>query len=688
MTQTAHNLPLPLSSFVGREHELTELARLLQVTRLLTLTGPGGVGKTRLALRLADEVVRADGYPGGVTWVELADVADGAVVPYAVATSLGVREAPERDVLDTLTDTLRSLSTVLLILDNCEHLLSACVSLTEALLRACPNLTMLTTSREPLRIGGEVIWQIPPLSVPTDGLDSTAKNITAGELGQYEAAQLFVARATSALPTFRLSDDNAVPIGRLCQRLDGLPLAIELAAARVGLLSVTDITARLEDALALLTRGSAVAPPRHQTLRAAIDWSYSLLSAAEQTLFRRLSVFAGGFSLAAAESIAAGGGLAAEAILDTLADLVDKSLVVLVSHPGHAAASTRYRLLETIRQYAGEKLAASGEADVIRDRHLARYLALAERAVPELKGPNCPHWLQLLDDEHDNLRAALRWSQTPLHAADGLRLAAALHWYWERRGTFTEGRGWLHAALQQADTSDAGDDIRHARASALLGAATLAFGQSDGAAAATYAQESVALFRTLSDAPGLTLALLRLGFASGPMTERGRAALSEALALGETSEDKWVRAITHYVAGQGAYFRGDYAAARPPLETALRLVREVGDRLMLPRVLATLGGLDLAVGDYAQARAWVEEALTLVRETDDLRAIALVAGGLGDVARCQGNYARAADAYNESLALFQRLRNDADIPALLHNLGYVALGQATWRAPARCLLKA
>ncbi len=670
-----HGLPLQLSSFIGRQHELAELASLLSTTRLLTLTGPGGVGKTRLALALAAELMRVDMYPDGVCWVELADVADPALVPQVVATSLAVREQPGRAVLDLVIDRLRR-AKVLIVLDNCEHLRRACVSLADTLLRACPDLVILATSREPLRIVGETVWQTPPLSLPTPSLTTgDVESMTAAEIEQSEAAQLFVARATSSLPGFRVSAENALPIARLCRQLDGLPLALELAAARVRMLSVSEIVGRLEQSLALLTRGSAAASPRQQTLRAAIDWSDSLLSPLEQSLFHRTSVFAGGFSLYAAESICAGGDLAREAILDTLADLVDRSLIVLAAYPGDPTTSARYRLLEIVRQYAGEKLEASGEAHVIRDHHLAWYLALAEQAVPELKGANHARWLRLLDDEHDNMRAALRWSQTGHRVEEGVRLAAALHWYWERRGYFTEGRAWLSAALQQDDTAMRDATLRHARAHALLGAATLAFGQGDGAAAAAYAEESVAMFRETDDRAGLTLALLRLGFAVGPATDQGSEALTEAFRQSETLDDKWVVAITRYVVGQGAYFRGDYPAARASLDMALRLIREVGDRLMLPRVLATRGGLDLGVGQYAQARARLEEALGLVRENDDPRALALVAIGLGDVARCQGDYARAWEAYDESLAVYRKLGNDADIPALQHNLGYVALGR-------------
>ncbi len=619
---------------------------------------------------MAHDLDQTAAYPDGVGWTELADLTDPALAPQAVATALAVQEQAGRPLLQTLVDHLRS-RTALLILDNAEHLLAACTALVDPLLRACPNLTILVTSREPLRLAGETVWQVPPLSVPPalfhQGTPDAAR---AAEAAQSEAVQLFVARVGAALPSFRLTDTNALPSADVCRRLDGLPLALELAAAWTRFLSVDDIARRVEDSLQLLTRGSPTAPPRQQTLRAALDWSYTLLSPPEQTLLQRLAVFAGGFSLEAAETVCAGPALATEEVLETLANLADKSLVVVMPSPG-GQGPARYRLLETIRHYSHEKLAAGGEADSVHDRHLAWYLALAERAVPELKGRAAGEWLRRLELEHDNLRAALGWSQTRGDGEAGLRLAAALHWFWERRGYFSEGRAWLRTLLQSLPSSG----LAGPRANALLGAAALAFDQGDWAEAATYAEASASLFRGLDDTAGLTLALLRLGFAVGPATERGRQLQAEALALSETVEDRWIVGITRYVTGQGAFFRADYAGARPYLEDALRLMREVGDLLFLPRVLSTLGGVDLGQGEYSQARARLEEALALVRATNDPRAQALVAASLGDAARCQGDYARAEEAYQASLALHRQLGNQADIPAIVHSLGYVALGR-------------
>ena len=648
---------------------------MLATTRLLTLTGAGGSGKTRLALRVAHDLAQWGEYPDGVGWIELGDLTDPALVPQAVATALAVQEQTGRPLLQTLVDHLRP-RTVLLVLDNCEHLLEASTALVDPVLRACPSLTILVTSREPLRMGGETVWQVPALSVPTTvAAEGLPQGGLAAEVARYEAVQLFTARATAVLPSFRLSDDNALPVADICRRLDGLPLAIELAAAWVRILGVADIAARVDHALQLLTRGSPTAPPRHQTLRATIDWGYTLLSAPERTLLQRLAVFAGGFGLAAAETVCAGSGLPTEAVLDTLAALIDQSLVVAMPPQDGSAGPARYRLLETIRQYSQEKLAASGEADTVHDRHLAWCLTLAERAVPELKGRESARWLKRLELEHDNMRAALRWSQTTGQVEAGLRLAAALHWFWERAGYLTEGRAWLRSLLLTAPTATDDPALARAHAHALLGGAALAFNQGDWAEAATYAEESAALFRLVDDKAGLTLAVLRLGFAVGPATERGRGLQAEALALSETLEDRWTVAITRYVVGQGAYFRADYTTARRYLEDALRLLREVGDVLFLPRVLSTLGSMDLGLGEYTSARARLEEALALAHGMNDPRARALVASALGDVARCQGDYDRAEAVYQESLALQRALGNQADVSAGLHNLGYVALGQ-------------
>ncbi len=392
------NLPLALSSFIGREKELAEIEKLLADHRLLTLTGPGGCGKTRLALKAAFEV--AEGFEDGAWWVGLASLSDPDIVPQAVAQALSVREAPGRSLNDALVEHLTPRKS-LLILDNCEHLVEGCAGLVDALLRSCPNLKILATSREFLGVGGEVVWATPPLSVPDDH-DAPLPEA----LLRDDAAKLFVERARSVAPAFALTEQNASALARLCRRLDGMPLAIELAAARARVLSVSQIAERLDDRFRLLKSESRTVDPRQRTLRATMDWSHDPLADDERVLFRRLSVFAGGFALEAAEQVCAGEGIERVDVLDLLSRLVDKSLVVAEERGGEA----RYRLLETVRQYGEEKLDESTEEAAATSRHHAGYfLELAEAAEPAMLMPGQEAWMARLELEHDNLRAALGW---------------------------------------------------------------------------------------------------------------------------------------------------------------------------------------------------------------------------------------------------------------------------------------
>jgi predicted ATPase/class 3 adenylate cyclase len=480
-----NNLPLQLTSFVGREREQAEVRRLLTTARLVTLTGTGGCGKTRLALQVGAEL--ADAFADGVWFVDLAPLADPALVPQTVAAVLGVHEVAGRPLLQTVADHLRGRE-LLLILDNCEHLLDACAQLADALLRACPRLRILATSRELLGVAGESAWRVPSLTLPDARQPPAAASLT-----QYEAVRLFIERAVAALPTFAVTNQNAPAVAQLCWRLDGIPLAIELAAARVRMLTVEQIAARLDDRFRLLTGGSRTALRRQQTLQAAIDWSYQLLSEEERLLLQRLAVFAGGWTLEAAEAVGVGASIEGADVLDLLGALVDKSLVVAEGQGAHE----RYRLLETIRQYAGEKLLEAGEVGPIRDQHRDWYVGLAARAEPELTGPGEEEWLGRLEVEHDNLRAALAWSLEG-DPGVGLRLAASLGGFWARHGHLVEGRRWLEAFLTRAPAPDDPEEQR-VRARALRRAGILASDQQDRAAARTFLAESLILFRALGD---------------------------------------------------------------------------------------------------------------------------------------------------------------------------------------------
>jgi predicted ATPase/DNA-binding SARP family transcriptional activator len=488
------NLPVQLTSFVGREAELTEVVHLLQTTRLLTLTGPGGTGKTRLALEAATKVV--DIYPQGVWLVELAPLADPTLVTQTIATTLGVREQPGRPLLDALLDFLRA-KTVLLLLDNCEHLIETCAQLAENLLHVAPALTVVASSREPFVIAGETAYRVPPLTLP----DGHAASLNT--LAQNDCVRLFVERAVAVYPPFRLTAKNAPVVAQIGRRLDGIPLAIELAAARAKVFAPEQIAARLDDRFRLLTGGSRTAMPRHQTLLALIEWSHQLLTVPEQVLLRRLAVFAGGFSLEAAQAV--GGEGVGEDVLETLAHLAEKSLVE-VEDPAEAVEG-RFRLLETIRQYAREKLMEAGEAEQVRDRHLAYFLHFAEEVEPKLRGVEQLTWLERVEREHDNLRAALAWALEGDQSDLALQLVGALEYFWQLRGYLSESQKWLEDALALAEReqnkklavgTDGPTPVERAyRAKAFCAVGTFHLATMNSKSAHTMAEEGLRLWREL-----------------------------------------------------------------------------------------------------------------------------------------------------------------------------------------------
>jgi non-specific serine/threonine protein kinase len=496
-----HNLPAPTSSFIGRTQELEQLLALLNRTRLLTLVGAGGIGRSRLAQRVSMEV---HSYADGVWLVELASLADPQAVARALAEVLGVLERPDQPLISTLVSYLAP-KRALLIIDNCEHLLASCAVLVEALLRGCPDLQILATSREVLNIDGETVWPVPSLSLPSSGEPMQLERAT-----EYEAVQLFVERAVATRADFHLTTANASAVAELCRHLDGIPLAIELAAARVRALRVEQIVARLGDRFRFLTGGSRTALPRHQTLGATIRWSYDLLDPQERTLFERLAVFAGSFSLEAAEAVCAGGGIEPAEILDLIERLSAKSLLQ-VEDEGNEA---RYRLLETLRQYASERLQDSTEESEVRLKHVEYLLKLAETVEPELVGPRVGLWLARLDQDHDNFRAALQWCLDRSESELGLCLGGAFYRFWLLRGFLIEGGDWLDRllALPGAAAPSVG------RAKALNGAAGLA-ANGEPERALRLAEEAVDLWRALGDDARLAYAL---AFVAVPTYDIGR----------------------------------------------------------------------------------------------------------------------------------------------------------------------
>jgi predicted ATPase/DNA-binding CsgD family transcriptional regulator len=637
-----NNLPSELSSFVGREKELAEVMRRLEDTRLLTLTGSGGCGKTRLALAAADELV--EGFEDGVWLVELASLADPSLVPQAVASTVGAREQAGRSLTETLSDHLRARK-LLLVLDNCEHLIEASATLVEALLRSCPKLRVLATSREALGIVGEVAWSVPSLSLP----DLRRLPEVEG-LPRYEAARLFVERAVAIKPTFALTEQNSASVAQLCYRLDGIPLALELAAARTKVLSVEQIADRLDDCFALLADGGRTAMPRHQTLHATMDWSHELLPEEERALFRRLSVFAGGFTLEAAESVCAGEKLGRNEVLQLLSHLVDKSLVLVTEQGGEA----RYRLLETVRQYGWEKLSEWGEAGRFRERHARYYLALAEEAEPELKGKRQVAWLERFERDHDNLRAAMAWLLKRGELEEAARLGWALWLFWGIRAHFAEGR----RSMEQVLSSEGSVAMpASARAKALYVEGMMANYQGDHSSAESLVEESLGLFRALDDKLGSAYALSNAGFAAlgQGQPQRAIALTEEAVDLFLEEGEKWGAAIELGFLAVAWRNQGDHERAQRLAQRGLALSREVGERQAISTALYTLATLAQAESDHERARNLFEEGLEVSAEVGNETDVARYLEGLAAVAASEGRIERAARLWGAEEALLEKI---------------------------------
>ncbi len=637
-----NNLPQRLTSFVGRDREKDEVIKLLARSRLLTLTGTGGSGKTRLALEVASCV--ADEYPEGVWLVELASISDPALPAQEVAALFGVREEPGRPLLDTLATSLLP-SKALLVLDNCEHLVEACAELADRLLNACPDLRILTTSRQPLGLDYEVSHRVPPMSMP--GADQLPPP---EELSQYEALRLFIDRAAAIRSDFLVSQENVQPLVELVTKLDGLPLAIELAAARTRVLSVRQIVERLDERFRLLSTTSRSASPRHRSLQAVMDWSYELLSQPERVVLMSLSAFAGGFTLEAAQAVS---GLEVDEFetIDLLSQLVDRSLLIVDEREGVAS----YRMLETIRHYALERLDEMGEAAQVRGRFLAYYTDLAEGTENDLLTESQPVWLESLEREHDNLRASLDWGWVSPREADrrlGLRLAGSLVWFWYFRGYLSEGRTWLERMLALEGNSAP----TVARAKALSAAGVVAYLQGDYPLARTRLEEGLSMWRTLNDVRGTAFALTFLGRVAQQLGEPRAGDLGEeSAALFREHGDKWGLALSLDFLGEVARERGEHSRAEELHRESLSLYLEVGHSWGVALELSHFGHIALRAGDYATARQRLEEAIEIQRAVGDKWMLAWTLHNLGDVVRAQGDHERAAALREESLHLFQEL---------------------------------
>jgi predicted ATPase len=637
---------------VGREHSLGAVSTLLQGTegRLLTLSGPGGVGKTRLAVQVARTV--QEHYADGVAFADLSPLREVPLVASAIAAALGVREQGRQPLREALVAHLRGRQ-VLLVLDNAEQVLAAAAAVVAALRAACPGLRLLVTSRVALRLQGEQVYPVPPLALP-----DTSSQRAPEALGAVAAVALFVQRARAVRPEFALTPQNAAAVAALCAWLDGLPLAIELAAARVGVLPPAALLARLDRALGVLTGGPRDQPARQRTLRDTIAWSYDLLAPQEQTLFRRLAVFAGGATLAAVEAIctpmapdaaAPARPAAALEVLGDLAALVEASLLRCEED---ARGEARYRLLEMVREFARERLEATAEGPAARERHLTWCLALAEEAGPQLRGPEQQRWLARLEAEHDNLRAALGWAREQGAGEPGLRLAVALWRFWDVRGHLSEGRSWLDALLAGSRAAPAA-----LRATALSGAGVLAHGQGDYGPATALLEEALALYRKRGDKGGSALALQHLGSVAVDQGDYGqaRALYEEALALKRELGDQPGVATSLFDLGLVAHEQGDAGRAAALYAECLARYRGLGDTQGIARALGNLGTVAHDQGDYGRARALYEESLALFRELGAKESIALTLICLGNVAHDHGDDGRAASRHEEAVALCRAL---------------------------------
>lgn len=632
-------LPQRLTSFIGRESEIETIKRSLGDNRLLTLTGIGGVGKTRLARQVAEGL--DDGYADGVWWVSLEDLSDAELVPDTIAAALGIRQPAGRTPERALRDALQG-KQLLLVLDNLEHLIDESASMIERLLHGVRGLTVLATSREPLGIQGEAHWDVPPLEVPNpEDLPSV------DQLMAYDAVRLLCERTRMAVPDFELDAENACPVVRICHQLDGIPLSIELAAARTRAFSLDEIRQRLDDRFRLLSGDDRTTTPRHRTLRATMDWSHDLLSEDERTLLRRLAIFSGPFTLNAIEAVCADDVLPSDRILDLLARLVAKSLVMV-----ERAECGWYYLLGTVKQYELDKLCECEDPMPLRDRHLAYYVSVAGEAEDALKGDQQQQWLEALDRQFENVRAALQWALSDRRDDAGMRLLASIWRFWDMRGGFNEGRRWIDQALRTFNGTQTRD-----RAHVLNAAGILAFRQGELPIARNRHQECLALQQDREDPLGVAMSLNNLGMVLRAQGEYARALRlhEESLEIRRERGAPWDVAMTLINIGNVNYAQGNYDDARQCHRKALRILRELGDDWGIAIALGYQGLAAFATGDYATARKLLQESLELRETLDDRHGIAGALNSLANVALAEGDINDVAPMLERSVRIFEDL---------------------------------
>jgi len=648
MEVVPNNLPVQLTTFIGREREMSEVKRLLGSTHLLTLTGTGGTGKTRLSLQVAADIIET--FSDGVWLVELATLTETDSLVETVGAVLSVREEPDVPLLTSMVNYLRA-KNLLLILDNCEHIVAAVARLADTLLRSCAGLRILASSREALGIAGETTWAVPSLSLPDLWRDKLTGAELIEALSQYEAVRLFIDRATAVQASFTINKDNAPAIAQICWRLDGIPLAIELAAARVKVLTLDQIASRLDDSFRLLTGGSRTALPRQQTLRALIDWSYDLLGEPEKKLLRRLSVFVRGRTLEAVEKVCSGDGVEAWDVLDLLTQLVDKSLV---TREEDTTGQSRYYILESVWQYGRMRLEEAGELAAMRDRHLDYFLHYAEEAEKYLYGPRQLEWLEKLEFERLNLRTALDWSEeSPSGAQAGLRFAGSLSRFWEARAHLNQARERYAHVLSRPEAAGRSP----IRAKALMGAGRLAWCHDDNTAARDYFNAALDIFRERGDKRQAGMVLAFLGFLerSEGDNEKSRILFDEAFGLAKELDDLQLHAIVQSGLGSLAADGGDLQLARKLKEESLRLHRGIGDIYIVSLLAWSLSRVVTALGDYGEARSLLEECASLNRQLGNRWVMPYLLEGFGDIALGKTEAARAAKLYGAAEVLREKI---------------------------------